>query len=236
MFRRKKPNKRIVFTLTLEHRVTEEYEEIENYGVNSGKRVKRERTFDNLSPNCEFSVKRRNRHNDEYKENGYRRATYGDVRDFCEKIINDEISNEIQEMLDLPIHEVKVIKTHEGSLIVFFSVVFDIYQFVAGISGVHATVKLIEKTVKMHMQKRLADEFYTNGYFDVNVNAETETRHDDIFNELLNSKNRRIFTVPLGESSRPKRDALFWYLLVSNIVLITIVVLLVGNAVVKTYW
>jgi hypothetical protein len=166
-------------------------------------------------------------------------ANYSDVRDFCEHVINDEVAKELQELIDWPIKEVKVNRTYEGSLIVVFSVLFNIYQFIGGIAGFRDTLKLIESTVQRHMKKRLADEFSTNGYFEVSVNSEKDRDYGYMLEKMFHfgMKGRGAFPVPVYEAGyRPRRDGLFWYLLISNIVLLIIIGILVGKAVFSMYW
>jgi len=235
MFKRKKllPQSRVVFTMTLEHKITEDYEESDY----QGKRIKNQRTYDNLAPNGNFRVRYRKRR--ERDENDGM-ANYSDVRDFCERIINEEIIVELRELIDIPIKEVKVNRTYEGSLIVVFSVLLNIYQFIGGIAGFRDTIKLIEKTVNRHMKKRLNDEFYTNGYFDANVYAEKDKDYEYMLEEMFHFKFRKrggIIPVPIEETSyHPKRDGLFWYLLISNIVLLIVIGILIGKAVISFYW
>jgi len=214
---------RIVFTLTLEHKVTEDYDDTDY----QGKRIKQQRTYDNLSPNSDFYVKRRNQH-DKNEPNGS--ASYGDVRDFVEHVINKEIADELRELIDIPIKEVNVNRTYEGSLIIVFSVFINAFQFISSISGFRDTVKLIENTVNRHIKKRLDDEFSTRGYFDVNVKSERDNDYGHFFEK------HGIFPISFSsQEPRTNRDALFWYLLISNIVLLILVGLLVGKAVLKMY-
>jgi len=122
MFNHKKliPHKRAIFTLILKHFVSEDYEATDY----NNRRHKEQRTYDNLEPDGNFIAKYRNRN--EHDEVN-RVARYNDVRAFCEKIINNEIANELQELIDLPIKEVKVNRIYNGSLIIVFSVLLNIY-------------------------------------------------------------------------------------------------------------
>lgn len=149
------------------------------------------------------------------------------------------MKRELQELIDLPIKEVKVNRTYEGSLIIVFSVLFNIYQFIGGIAGFRDTLKLIENVVERHMKKRFNDEFYTDGYFEVNAHAETDRDYGYMLDELFHFrvKGRGAFPIPTYNSSyRPERDGLFWYLLISNIILLILVGILVWKAVVNMYW
>lgn len=223
---------RAVFTMTIEHNVTENYEEIDY----QGRRQKRERIYDNLTPNENFHVRFRNRQdrneNDEV-------ANYSDVRDFCENIINEEIYKELCE-LDIPVKEVKVHRTYEGSLIIVFSVLLNIYQFIGGIAGFRDTIILIRNTVYRHMKKRLNDKFCTDGEFEVKVESEKDSNYSYMLEELFHfgfRKHGGILPVPVDEPNKKiRRDAFFWYLLISNIVLLVIIGFLVGKAVISVYF
>lgn len=235
MFIRKnqQPQSRAVFTMTLEHNVTEEYDETDY----QGKRQKRQRTYDNLAPNRDFRVRFR-KHHEQDENDGM--ANYGDVKDFCERVINEEMAGELRELIDIPIKEVRVNRTYEGSLIIVLSVLFNIYQFIGGIAGFRDTIKLIENTIHRHMKKRLNDEFRTNGYFDVKVSFEKDRDYGYMLEEMFHFGHKRrggILPVSMGEANyRNKRDGMFWYLLISNIVLLVLLGILVGKAVITVYW
>ncbi|GHU56628.1 hypothetical protein FACS1894132_14230 [Clostridia bacterium] len=98
MFNRNKriSQSRAVFIMTLEHKVTEDYEETDY----QGKRTKQQRTYDNLSPDGHFWVRYRKRHDKSDNDGG---ASYSDVRDFVERVINEEIVGELREIIDIPI-------------------------------------------------------------------------------------------------------------------------------------
>lgn len=223
---------RAVFTMTIKHNVTEDYEETDY----QGRRQKRQRTYDNLAPDENFRVRFRN--SQEFDESDGI-ANYSDVRDFCKRVINEEISGELCELIDIPIKEVKVNRTYEGSLIVVFSVLFNIYQFIGGIAGFRDTITLIRNTVRRHMKKRLNDKFCTNGYFEVEVESENDKNYGYMLEELFHfgfRKHSGILPIPMDEpNNNIRRDAFFWYLLISNIVLLIIIGFLVGKAVISVY-
>lgn len=234
MFKMKKisPQSRAVFTMTIEHNVTEDYNEIGS----RGERQICQKIYDNLAPNGDFRVRFRKQHE---QDNNDGMANYSDVRNFCERVINEEIAGELRELVDFPIKEVKVNRTYEGSLIVVFSVLFNLFQFIGGIAGFRDTMVLIRNTVQRHMKKRLNDEFRTNGYFEVKVESENDTNYGYMLEDLFHFGFRKrggILSIPVGESNNHvKRDAFFWYLLISNIVLLIIIGILVGKAVINVY-
>lgn len=217
MLNRKKllPQNRAVFTMTLRHNITDDYNE--------------KRVYDNLAPDKKFYVHFRKRR--ERMDNNDV-AYYSDVRDFCERIINEEIADELRVLIDIPIKEIKVNRTYEGSLIIVFSVLFNLFQFISSIAGFRDTIKLIENTVYRHMKKRLNDEFTTEGYFTIEVRSE----RDDSYSYFVENNCGSIPVSFSNTRSQAKRDGLFWYLLISNIVLLVIIGILVGKAVLKMYW
>jgi hypothetical protein len=229
---KKSAQSRAVFTMTLEHNVTEDYTETDSLG----KWQKRQKTYDNLAPNGDFCVRFRKQHKQENNED---MACYSDVRNFCERIINEEIAGELRELIDIPIKEVKVNRTYEGSLIVVFSVLFNVFQFIAGIAGFRDTMVLIRNTVRRHMKKRLNDAFCTNGYFEVKVEPENNTNYGYMIEDLFHFEFRKrggIRSIPVDESgNHAKRDAFFWYLLISNIVLLITIGILAGKAIMSVY-
>lgn len=225
MINRKKllQQNRAVFTMTVKHNITE-YNEINRNGRQQDK------IYDNLAPSEEFHVRFR-KHRKRMDNNGV--AYYSDVRDFCERIINEEIADELRMLFDIPIKKIKVNRTYEGSLIIVFSVLFNLFQFISSIAGFRDTIKLIQNTVYRHMKKRLNDEFITEGYFEINVRSE---RDDDYYTYLVESNNGGLPVSFSNSRVQAKRDGFFWYLLITNIVLLIIIGIFVGKAVIKMYW
>lgn len=216
---------RVVFTMTLKHMVSDGSSKNDN------------KTYDNLAPQGGFYA-----HSKKHREycDSDNVARYNDVRDFCERVINEEIIGEIHELTDIPIKEVKVNRTYEGSLIVVFSVLFNVYQFISGIAGFRDTIVLIENTVRRHMKKRLDDEFRTDGDFEVMVNSEKDNNYSYVLEDLFHfgfGRRGGAIPIPIDEPSySSKRDGLFWYLLISNVVLLILLGILVSRAVISVYW
>jgi len=174
---------------------------------------------ENLSPSDDsFWVKTGAGGNDFNTNEPWKEVGYEDVRLFCEQIINDgDLADKIKEKTGYSIHEVKVSETREGCL----EIILLVFAVIGGVVAIHDAYEKIKKIIEDHMTDRLRKKFYTHGSFDVTV----------CFNEKQFASNH--VDVP---DTRPKRDAFFWYLLVSNIILLGIIGLLVGKAVASMYW
>ena len=161
------------------------------------------------------------------------KTTYKEIQDFCVGIINKELKTEVEELVPLPIKTIEVKKEYEGSIVLIFQVVFNIFQFVAGIRDFYDSVELIKKISEKHLHKRLKEH-----YGDVfSVDTRSLTSHDRYdFDDMVGKRkyNHRLALILNAGSS--KRDAFFYYLLISNIVLLAIVIALVFRAVMQTYF
>jgi hypothetical protein len=166
--------------------------------------------------------------------------SYEQIKNFVVDIINDELPGECRQYIDIPIIKIEVKGTHEGSLVVFFTVLFNTLQVISGIKDVYDCIELIRELSEERVERRLREAY--GDYFDVaTIIRIPRDRYDERhFREMLcNGRYVPIFVSdpqPNGYYSQQKRDAFFYYLLVANIILFGIIVLLVIKALMKLYW
>ena len=156
-------------------------------------------------------------------------VSYSDIKSFVEEIISKELVNEYKEFVDLPIHSIQINRTYEGSIEVFFSVLFNAYQFIAGYKGFFDSLKMIKTATSKHIEKRLREKY--GDYFNVDTYLETP---QDNYRDMEHFFMKRGY-FPFVENLTEKRDGFFYYLLVSNIVLLIVIILLVARAVIQFY-
>jgi len=161
-------------------------------------------------------------------------ATYDEIKMFCTDVINRELKEEVNDLVPLPIKAIDVKKSYNGSIVLVVSVVFNIFQFVASIRDFYDSVELIKSIAEKHLRKRLQEQY--GEYFTVDARSMTSNDRYD-FEDIMHSdkRSRRLFTALQNTGVTPKRDVFFYYLLISNIVLLGIVITMVFRAVTQTF-
>jgi hypothetical protein len=161
-------------------------------------------------------------------------TAYEDISDFVANVIVGDLAEVCNQYLDAPV-TLSVNGRYDGSLVLVFSAVFNAIQFISGIKDIYDIAQLIRDLAKERIEKRLEKEY--GDVFDVNVAQRLPGNRDryDLFElQHLMRKGRFPFSLQL-DAPESKRDAFFWYLLASNIILATSVILLVIKAVLKVY-
>ena len=157
-------------------------------------------------------------------------ATYDDLKEFAIRVLNNELDDECRQFLDIPVIEIKVKGVYEGSIELFFIVVFGVIAGVTGIKDLHDSIDFLRTLVEKKLEKRFQQKY--GNHFRIDVRKQIP-RDRDYYDKQHFHKNH----FPLMQSNKQsKRDGFFYYLLFSNIVLLAIVIVLVANAVVKVYF
>jgi len=160
-------------------------------------------------------------------------ATYDDLKDFAIRILRDELSNECEQFIDIPILEIKVANVYEGSIELFFTVLFGIVSGVTGIKDLYDSIDFLRTLAEKKLQKRFLDKYGDYFRIDVYRQIPRDRQYHDF--ELLHKRN----VIPLHsyfKDMKQKRDGFFYYLLVSNILLFATVIALVFRAIIKVYF
>jgi len=162
-------------------------------------------------------------------------TTYDDIKEFVIDILNHELQKEC-EQFGIPILGIEVKSIYEGSIELFFIVLFGTLAGITGIKDLHSSIKFLRKLAKKKLEKCLKEKHGDNFRIDVDCQIpsgdDMECRYD--FN-FLHERNIPPICPTLHDES-PKRDGFFYYLLVSNVVLLAIVIALVSSAVIKVYF
>jgi hypothetical protein len=161
-------------------------------------------------------------------------TTYDDLKEFAIHVLNNELQAECEQFIDIPILEIKVRSVYEGSIELFFTVLFGVVADIAGIKNLYDSIDFLRTLAEKKLEKRFKEEY--GDYFRINVNRQIprDTHYYEDY-ELFH-KRRGIPLRSARNDERPKRDGFFYYLLVSNIALLAIIIALVASAVVKVYF
>jgi len=161
-------------------------------------------------------------------------ATYDDLKGFAINILQNELKDECEQFIDIPIIDIKVKSVYEGSIELFFVVIFGVIATMASIKDLHDSLDFLRTLAEKKLEKRFREKY--GDYFKININKQIP-RNTDYYDDLKYV--RRHGLAPFFWSQhegKSKRDGFFWYLVVSNLVLLAIVVALVANAVKKMYF
>ncbi|MCL2671680.1 MAG: hypothetical protein FWF10_06560 [Clostridiales bacterium] len=161
------------------------------------------------------------------------RATYDELKELAIRIINEELLNEC-EQFDIPVLDIKVKSIYEGSIELFFTVLFGVVAGVAAIKDLHDSIEFLRTLAEKKLLKRFRDKYGDYFRIDVKRHIPRDTRFYDDFDYL--QKQRACSIHQFKNDERPKRDGFFYYLLISNVVLLAILIALIASAVMKVYF
>lgn len=160
------------------------------------------------------------------------RVSYDDIKEFAVSVLNNELHNECKQFIDIPIHSIEVKGIYEGSIELFLTVIFGVVAGITGIKDLYDSIDFLRVLIKKKLEKRFRETYGDNFRIDLHRQIPRDTHCYDTHYF------HKQHTVPVAFSNsneRPIRDAFFYYLIVSNIVLFAIIVVLVANAVIKIY-
>lgn len=161
---------------------------------------------------------------DKYSES---RVSYNDISDEAVRIINSDLKPELQKYTDISIKEVQVQAVYEGSIDIIYTVILGFLNLVSVLKDLYDAVHLICEISECHINKKLSDRFGRYFKVDTYVIVPESKNYWRVEEKRWNcSVDRNV----------ERRDAFFYYLLVSNIVLLIIVGVLVFGAVKTVYF
>ncbi|MDR0867794.1 MAG: hypothetical protein LBP75_04870 [Planctomycetota bacterium] len=161
-------------------------------------------------------------------------VSYEKISDFITGVITGDLTEVCNQYLDTPV-ELKVNGKYDGSLVLVFSAIFNAVSFISGVKDIYDIAELIRDLAKERIEKRLDKEY--GEYFEVRVERRLPNRrHSDDYHDIEHMPKHGRIPLAVRQAERGMRDAFFWYLLISNIVLVGITVSLVINALIKVYW
>lgn len=123
----------------------------------------------------------------------------------------------------MEVTEVNVLGIQQGSIELVLSVMMKLFDIAGGIKNVYDCADIIRKMLTCHFEEELADQF--GRYFVAEAKVLAPTKKENGFCDI-----------DCCAKVKNKRDAFFYYLLVSNIIMIVLLGLMVFKAVSKMYW
>lgn len=153
--------------------------------------------------------------------------------------IETRLPAEMHELFGIPVTS-RVMRFQNGSIEIVFGVVLGAASFLSGYAGFFDSIELIKKQATSILS-RLLNEQYGGGF-----SLSTDTlwpRMRDPYDSPFRFLRRRfgpfeedLLPFLASGNSEPRRDAFFWFLLISNIGLVIVVGVLVWGAVRKVYF
>ena len=158
-------------------------------------------------------------------------TSYLEIKSYLIKAVEEDLQPFLSKTTDIKILDLKLTGSYNGSIELVFTILFNSYQFIAGLKDFYDNLRLIRSQTNRFIRQRLESKY--GEIFDVSTNIEypSTDSHDDLFWMM----HKGGIPIKLHDSGNQKRDGLFYYLLVSNIILLSIVGLLVFKAV-KSYY
>lgn len=152
---------------------------------------------------------------------------YEDIVKETKTIINKELTKELKKYIECFNLDIQVQAVYDGSIVIFFTALLSFLDLVGGLKDLYDVSNIIREISERHVSTRLSEEF--GSYFRVETMMIAPDRHNYgyIKEELKESS---------GENQKLCRDTFFYYLLITNIILILILGLLVGKAVQTMYF
>ena len=166
-------------------------------------------------------------------EEKYVIATYEELKKFAVTVLNHELQDECEQLLSIPIMRIKVIRAYEGSIQLFFTVLFGIVDNAIRLKDIYDGVSLLKTIAEKKLEQRFINQY--GDYFRINVNRHIPRDSDYYGKGCINEMMSISPQLPLTGGS-PVRDGFFYYLLIANVVLLSFVIALVCSAVVKVYF
>jgi len=158
-----------------------------------------------------------------------------EIEKLIEQTINYDLEKEIKKTIGLDIRT-EINSTRYGSIEVIFTVFITTFSFIASIKGFYDSILFIKKQAERLLISNLNEQF--GDFFSVNVTAEYPS-----FESREISMKELDFLLRKGKyyghfetiNEKSKRDGFFWYLLISNIILLGILGLLIMKAIINYY-
>ena len=178
---------------------------------------------------------RLHRNNTIWLPNQEKKIESKEIEKLIEQTIKYDLEKEIKKTIGLDIRT-EINSTRYGSIEVIFTVFITTFSFIAGIKGFYDSIMFIKKQSERLLKSNLNEQF--GDFFSIGVTAEypsIESRDISMkeLDFLLRKGKYYGHYEPINE--KPKRDGFFWYLLISNIILLGIIGLLIIKAVINYY-
>lgn len=161
------------------------------------------------------------------------------VEKIARNVISDQLPSDLRKIFDLKVQS-QIIAVREGSVLLFFEILLGAYNIIGGYKGFYEGVELIKTHCKRLLESSLFNEFRED--FEITVRAEFPSVSEPVeysmrrwFDHSRHFQKEGFPFLPISQQSA-RRDGLFYFLIISNIILLFIIGLLVYGTVVKTYF
>lgn len=173
-----------------------------------------------------------------YYSRNDKKFTYDQLKSFAVSAIEKDFGREVEEIAGLPVYDIRVNRTYNGSIELVFTILFNSYQFIAGIKDFFDSLRLIRDTSDKFLTGKLNDEYGEEMFTARTSISYPRTDYYYYPEDLFMGKRGRHMLSHLANNSNnnsPSRDGFFYYLLLTNIVLTAILIFMVYKAVAQTY-
>lgn len=159
------------------------------------------------------------------------KTSYEDIKHFLSDTIEEDLKKHLIKTTGIKITEIRVTGEYNGSIELVFVILFNAYQFIAGMKDFYDNIRMIRNHSRKFIYRKLIEKYGDAFTVETNIEYPSIDRYEDLF--WLSQKRGLPFS--FHQDNENKRDGLFYYLLISNIVLISIIGLLVFKAVKHFY-
>jgi len=170
--------------------------------------------------------------------------TYEKLEKETRRVLCEDLPADLEKIYGVKAN-IRHIESREGSLTVFFAALISTYGFIANYKDFLESVQLIKKHAKrllVSLVGRLNEDMRVDVDIDYPECPHPDSIRHGMKNRILLSKyppefiDEMLETECINERSRPRRDSFFWYLIISNIALISLIAIFVAKAVENTYF
>lgn len=171
-----------------------------------------------------------------YYSQNEKQFTYDEIKVVAISAIEKEFPREVEEITGLPVYDIRVNRTYTGSIELVFTILFNSYQFIAGIKDFFDSLRLIRDTSNKFLKNKLRQQY--GDIFEVDTTISYPQTDNYYYPEdLFMGKRGRHLLSHLAATSNPNngRSGFFYYLLFTNIILTAIIIYMVYKAVAQTY-
>ncbi len=158
-----------------------------------------------------------------------------------QRVIETDLPRELEELFGLEV-KTRFIAVRSGSLVAFFAVAASAVGVFSSYSDFFESIELVKRHSAALLQRVLEKRYAPRPSFSAQVAVSTQYPRlpdpDDVSPARWWRKHMGHLPpgFPSGSAQPPARDGLFWWLLISNVLLATALGAMVAAAVIKTYF
>jgi hypothetical protein len=164
------------------------------------------------------------------------KITYDEIKDFLIETVEIDLKKNLEKITDYQIISINVVNEYSGSIELVLTIVFGTFSVLSGIKGLYDSITLNKNQSRKFISRRLKTKYGLDFNVDTNVEYPTIERYylEDLFFHF-GKRGILPFPVNTSEGIKSNRDGFFYYLLISNVVLLIILGLMVYKAVIQQF-